>query len=93
MTDTIEVIERNEKALVQDTLDDCMASLPNSTEKYFFDKTDVVRSVSAGLKNLPRGSRSITIIEREKSGEFYVRTVTIESSDVTGENTSPPSKG
>lgn len=55
-------------------------------EKYFFDKTDVVRSVSAQLKSLPRGSRLTTTIDREKSGDFFVQTVITELSEDTDGN-------
>jgi hypothetical protein len=62
-------------------------------EKYFFDKADVVRSVSAQLKNLQRGSQLTMTIERDLSGDYFVSTATTASSEDTGENTSSSSSG
>lgn len=74
-------------------LNEITGSRRRSMEKYFFDKTDVVRFVSALLKHLPRGSRLSTTISREKSGDWLVHTATDTLSDDTDENTSLSSKG
>jgi hypothetical protein len=88
----IEISEAQERALVRDTSDGSLASPRNSMQKFYFDKTDVVRSVSALLKHLQRGSQSIITIERDLSGDYCVNTVTTVSSADTGKTASPSSK-
>lgn len=76
---------RREKRILESGL----GSRRKSMEKYFFDRADVARCVSAQLKNLQRGSLLIISIERDVSGDYCVSTATGTPSEDTEKNTSP----
>jgi len=50
---------------------------------YFKSKTDAVAFVNEKLESSKPGSPLTMIIGRDKSGDYYAHTATVESSDVT----------